>query len=240
MNASFENLRVLLFDVDGTLLTTIDRSRYRAQVAQALINIFGTAGKLLEISFSGKTDLHIVGEALEDTGITIEQIWEMFPKIESEFMAVIENLSKSGPVFRRCPAVEDLLIQLQNDSRYVISLLTGNIEKLAWEKLSQVSLQAYFNRSGAFGSDSEDRLQLPAIACQRISNLLGVESLLPEQFIIIGDTPRDIACARHFGAKVLAVATGNTKLEDLANAQPDLLFETLSDTDKVLSALAKL
>jgi phosphoglycolate phosphatase-like HAD superfamily hydrolase len=101
-------------------------------------------------------------------------------------------------------------------------------------------LQAYFNRSGAFGSDSEDRLQLPAIACQRISNLLGVESLLPEQFIIIGDTPRDIACARHFGAKVLAVATGNTKLEDLANAQPDLLFETLSDTDKVLSALAKL
>lgn len=240
MSASSENLRILLFDVDGTLLTTIDRSAYREQIAQALINIFGTTGKLLEISFSGKTDLHIVSEALEDEGITLEQVWEEFPKIESEFMAVIENLSKSGPIFRRCPAVEDLLVKLQSDSRYIISLLTGNIEKLAWKKLSHVGLHNYFQHPGAFGSDSADRLLLPAIASDRISKLLGVENILPEQFIIIGDTPRDIACARHFGAKVLAVATGNTKLEDLANAQPDLLFQTLSDTDKVLLALATL
>lgn len=240
LSASSKNLRILLFDIDGTLLSTINRELYRKNIAQALINIFGTAGKLLEISFSGKTDLQIVSEALENEGFSLAQVWENFSKIEAEFTNVIDVLSKSSPVFKPCPNVEELLIKLSLDSRYLISLLTGNIESLSWKKLSHVGLRNYFLAPGAFGSDNEDRMKLTAIAQKRIASFLSVESLLPNQFIIIGDTIRDIACARHFGAKVLAVATGVTKLEDLANAQPDLLFETLSDTNKVLSALASL
>jgi len=240
LNASSKNLRVLLFDIDGTLLSTINRTLYRAQIAQAIINIFGTAGNLLEISFSGKTDLQIINEALADEGVELTEIWEAFPKIELEFAKVIDTLSQSGEVFKRCPNVEELLIKLSIDSRYLISLLTGNIESLSWKKLSHVGLRDYFPNPGAFGSDHDNRIMLTSIASERITKFLGVESLSPDQFIIIGDTVRDIACARHFGAKVLAVATGTTKLEELANAQPDLLFETLSDTDKVLSALASL
>lgn len=240
LKASSKDLRILLFDIDGTLLSTINRSLYRIQVAQALINIFGTAGKLLEISFSGKTDLQIVSEALETENISLAQVWDNFLKIEAEFTNVIDTLSQEGPVFRRCPNVEELLARLKTEPRYLISLLTGNLESLSWKKLSHVGLQDYFLTLGAFGSDHDDRMKLTAIAQKRVTKFLGVENLSPDKFIIIGDTVRDIACARQFGAKVLAVATGVTKIEDLANAQPDLLFETLSDTDKVLSALASL
>jgi phosphoglycolate phosphatase len=240
LHASAKNLRVLLFDIDGTLLFTINRNAYRAQIAQAITNIFGTSGKLLEISFSGKTDLQIISEALVDEGVELTQVWEALPKIEVEFTKAMDVLGQTGAVFARCPNVEELLIKLSVDSRYLISLLTGNIESLSWKKLSQVGLRDYFPNPGAFGSDHDNRIMLTSIVSERIVKFLRVESLSPEQFIIIGDTVRDIACARHFGAKVLAVATGMTKLEDLANAQPDLLFETLSDTDKVLSALASL
>lgn len=240
MPLNSNNLRILLFDIDGTLLVTIQRSIYRAKVAEAVASIFGTAGKINEVSFSGKTDLHIISEALSDEGITLKEIWQALPEIEKQFVTIIETLSKTGPVFRSCPGLPTLLEKLQLDSRYLLSLLTGNIEILAKLKLHQVGLKDFFSYPGAFGSDHENRLFLPSIAANRIANFLGIFDLLPSQFIIIGDTPRDIACARHFGAKVVAVATGNFAVEELANAQPDLIFETLSDTDKVISALATL
>ncbi|MBL8195292.1 MAG: HAD family hydrolase [Blastocatellia bacterium] len=240
MSLNSHNLRILLFDIDGTLLFTIHRSIYRAKVAEAVANIFGTAGKISQVSFSGKTDLHIISEALSDEGITLKEIWEALPEIEKQFVSIIETLSKTSAVFRSCPGMPGLLEKLQLDPRYQLSLLTGNIESLAKLKLNQVGLEKYFSCPGAFGSDHEDRLFLPSIAANRVANFLGIFDLSPSQFIIIGDTPRDIACAHHFGAKVLAVATGNFSKEELANAQPDLLFETLSDTDKVISALATL
>jgi phosphoglycolate phosphatase-like HAD superfamily hydrolase len=240
LNASSKNLRILLFDIDGTLLSTVNRTLYRARVAQAVTNIFGTAGKLLEISFSGKTDIQIISEALENEGVSLKEVWDNFLKIEQEFTNVIDSLSQEGEVFKRCPNVEELLTKLKFDSNFVVSVLTGNLESLSWKKLSCVGLRDYFSSPGAFGSDHDNRLMLAPIAQKRLSKFLGVENLSPEQFIIIGDTVRDIACARHFGAKVLAVATGVTKIEDLANARPDFLFETLSDTDKVLQTLASL
>jgi phosphoglycolate phosphatase-like HAD superfamily hydrolase len=86
-------------------------------------------------------------------------------------------------------------------------LLTGNIEPAAHLKVESVGLAEFFTLPGAFGDESFDRRDLPAKAAQRINEHLGVR-LEPEQFIVIGDTPNDVACARHFGARVIAVATG--------------------------------
>src|SRR5204863_420640 len=111
--------------------------------------------------------------------------------------------------------------------RYLSALLTGNIEPAAYLKLEISGLSEFFRLPGAFGDDSFDRRDLPELAAQRINKHLGAD-LQPEQFIVIGDTPNDIACARHFGARVLAVATGRVhSAEELAACEPDALLPDL-------------
>jgi phosphoglycolate phosphatase-like HAD superfamily hydrolase len=211
---------------------------YREQIRTALIEIFGTAGSIDSVSFGGKTDLQILREALENEGITPDRIRAALPDIEKQFTGILQRMQVEGPVFDCCPGVELLLERLSCESRYLISLLTGNVELLAWAKLESAGLTRYFSYRGAFGSDEEDRLLLPAIAASRIAARLGADGLKPGQFVVIGDTPRDIACARHFGARVVAVASGGSTMEELALAEPDLLLGDLSDTEAVITALA--
>lgn len=240
MSASQQDLRVLLFDIDGTLVVPARRGVYREQVHAALVDIFGTAGRIDEVAFGGKTDLQILREALTDEGITPAEIRAELPRIAERFTAILSQMEPEGRVFNCCAGVEELLARLGGDTRYLLSLLTGNVEPLARAKLASVGLDNYFRYRGAFGSDEEDRCLLPAIASTRICASIGVESLRPEQFVVIGDTPRDIACARYFGARVVAVASGTTSYDELAAAAPDLLFADLRATDEVMAALAKL
>src|SRR5207244_4149210 len=109
------------------------------------------------------------------------------------------------------------------------ALLTGNVKPAAQLKIEITGLAEFFRLPGAFGDESFDRRDLPAIAAQRITEHLGLH-LGPDQFIIIGDTPNDIACARHFGARVVAVATGRIhSAEDLRKCEPDALIPDLLD-----------
>jgi phosphoglycolate phosphatase-like HAD superfamily hydrolase len=135
--------------------------------------------------------------------------------------------------------VRELLEALCSDSRFVPSLLTGNVERLAEAKLTVAGIWHYFKNRGAFGRDDEERDHLPAIAAERINSQLGY-ALSPEQFIIVGDTPRDVSCARHFGARVLAVASGSHSVEDLLSLSPDALLPDLSDTDSVVDLLYRM
>jgi phosphoglycolate phosphatase-like HAD superfamily hydrolase len=101
-------------------------------------------------------------------------------------------------------------------------------------------LTQYFSLPGAFGDDSHDRRDLPEIAATRISKSLNLR-LEPHQLIVIGDTPNDIACAKHFGARSVAVATGRSHSVDLLlSFGPDLVLESLEDTTAVLRALGEL
>ena len=107
-------------------------------------------------------------------------------------------------------------------------------------KLRLVGLGDFFRLPGAFGEDSHDRRDLPAVARERISRHLG-HDLGPDQLIVIGDTPNDIACARHFGARAVAVATGRGyTVSDLAAHAPDAVLPDLTDTDLFLRTLAAL
>src|SRR5262249_11948131 len=143
---------------------------------------------------------------------------------------------ETGEVYRLCPGIRELLDALSCDQRFVTSLLTGNVEKLAHAKLRVAGIGHYFQRRGAFGSDAEDRNHLPAIAADRICQDLGL-ALAPDRFVVVGDTPRDINCARHFGARVVAVASGQFVADDLAAHSPDAVLNDLSDTASVLRLL---
>jgi len=228
--------RILLFDVDGTLINAVRRREYRGLVRDKLQQIFGTCGRLDQVDFAGKTDLAIYHEALHCEGFTIDMVMEKVPAIEAGMAEVLAGMAASGAVFELCGGVRELLNALATDDRFITSLLTGNLAKLAEAKLRLAGIWEYFRCCGAFGDDHPERDQLPAIAAARFSQQLG-EQLAPDRFVIIGDTPRDISCARHFGARVLAVASGRHSVEDLESLGPDATLPALSDTNRVLEIL---
>ncbi|HKP84482.1 MAG TPA: HAD hydrolase-like protein [Blastocatellia bacterium] len=230
--------RVVLFDIDGTLIKAVRRPEYRGRMRGMLEDVFGTCGRISEVDFGGKTDLAIYREALECEGVTPAQIRERLPRMEAMMVALMEEMASTGEVFRLCAGVRELLDSLAGDSRFVTSLLTGNVERLAEAKLRVAGIYHYFQSRGAFGSDAEERDHLPAIAAGRINGHLGL-TIAPERFVIVGDTPRDISCARHFGARVVAVASGQHTFEQLEAHSPDALLADLGDTESVMKILAE-
>jgi phosphoglycolate phosphatase-like HAD superfamily hydrolase len=230
-----KDLRVLLWDIDGTLMRSHRRDAYKDYTVPVLENVFGTAGRLREMTVSGMTDLQIVVEALREEGFTPEQIRERVGDLRTHYMREMERATRDGAQgFHLLPGVREALEATDKHPRYLNSLLTGNIEPAAHLKMRIVGLSEFFQLPGAFGDDSHDRRDLPALAVERINRHLKL-NLTPEQFIVIGDTPNDILCARHGGMFAVAVGTGRMySREDLLAHSPDAFLPDLSDTELVL------
>jgi phosphoglycolate phosphatase-like HAD superfamily hydrolase len=129
---------------------------------------------------------------------------------------------------------------LHNHPRYRSALLTGNIAPMAQLKMELMGLDQFFTLPGAFGDESHIRRDLPARAADRIRKHLQLE-IPPEHFIVIGDTPNDIDCGRHFGARTVAVGTGRFySNEEILACEPDAVLADLSNTDLVIETLDKL
>jgi phosphoglycolate phosphatase-like HAD superfamily hydrolase len=236
-----ESLRILLWDIDGTLLRSARVGAFKDYTAPVLEGVFGTRGRLMEMTVSGMTDLQIVMEALRDEGFTHEQIRERIDELRTRYMMEMERVARSdSELFHLLPGARETLSMTAGHPRYRNALLTGNIEPAAHLKMQLVGLSDFFDLPGAFGDESHDRRDLPALAAARINAHLNLD-LQPAQFIVIGDTPNDIACARHFGAKAVAVATSRMyRPEDLLAHNPDALLPDLSDIDLTLRTLGEL
>lgn len=238
---SHSHLRILLWDIDGTLIRSARVGAFKDYTVPVLEGVFGTAGRLPEMSVSGMTDLQIVAEALRDEGFTREQIRERLADLKTRYMQELERAtSKDDRFFYLLPGAREVLAATSRHTRYHNALLTGNIEPAARLKMRLVGLDSFFDLPGAFGDESHDRRDLPELAAGRINAHLNLD-LKPEQFIVIGDTPNDIACARHFGARAVAVATGRMNpAASLLAYEPDALLPDLSDTELVLKTFDSL
>jgi phosphoglycolate phosphatase len=238
MNQSFSSLRVLLWDLDGTLVHGKRYGVFKDYTIPMLETVFGTAGSLHGMIVSGMTDLQIVEEALRGAGITREQISARKDELRRCYIEEMKRAVGNGAhIIEAMPGARDILSALDAHPRYRNALLTGNIEPAAHLKVEITGLAEFFKLPGAFGDESFDRRDLPAIAARRINEYLGA-SLEPEQFIVIGDTPNDIACARHFGARVVAVATGRIhSADDLRACEPDALLPDLLDMQLLIRTL---
>jgi phosphoglycolate phosphatase len=236
-----EDIRVLLWDIDGTLLSSKRQNLFMEYTVPTLQTVFGTAGRLSEVCVSGMTDLQIFADALSNEGITPEDIRKRVGDIRSCLMKEIQKVVDANEgLYHLLPGVREALEAIDKDPRYLSTLLTGNMEPSAYLKIHLVGISEFFRLPGAFGDESPNRRELPALAASRINNYLKAE-LKPSQFIVIGDTPKDIDCARHFGARVLAVGTGRLQtMENLMTYEPDALLKDLSDTKLVMETLAKL
>jgi phosphoglycolate phosphatase len=241
MKQPASSLRILLWDLDGTLVHGKRYGVFKDYTVPMLERVFGTAGSLRGMIVSGMTDLQIVEESLRDKGITRAHISARKEELLRCYMEEMKRETGNGnQIIEAMPGAREVLQRIEEHPRYLSALLTGNIEPAAHLKVEITGLAQFFRLPGAFGDDSFDRRDLPSLAAQRINEHLGA-NLQPEQFIVIGDTPNDIACARHFGARVLAVATGRVhSADELRSCKPDALLPDLLDAELVMEILASL
>lgn len=224
--------RLVLFDIDGTLIR--DDGAAREAYTAALAEVFGFESPLTGYDFSGKTDPQITFWVLGDAGFRRDEIEPLLPRFWRRYLeGLAERVSTDRVTL--LPGVGELLEALSADDRLLVALLTGNIEPGARLKLSPYSLHERFP-FGAFGSDHEDRRELPPIAVQRAHEFSG-HRFADQDVVIIGDSIWDVRCGVPHRATTIAVATGRTPAELLQAENPDHFFESLSLTDELLAAI---
>lgn len=227
-------MKLVLFDIDGTMLKS--EGVGRASMESALQNVFGSAGSS-EYRYDGKTDKQIVREVMQREGHGDDLIDERMDSVMEHYVGGLEQRIGSGSfTVRALAGIPELLDALEKREDVVLGLLTGNIREGARRKLAAAGVDFDRFRINAFGSDSEHRPELPAIARQRAKDSLDLD-LSGDQMYVIGDTPADIACGRELGARAIAVATGRYTVEDLRAHMPFAVFEDLSDTEKVMGSI---
>jgi phosphoglycolate phosphatase-like HAD superfamily hydrolase len=227
-------MRLVLFDIDGTILWS-DGAGRRA-MTEALTHVFGGAGPT-EYRYDGKTDPQIVRDLMRLAGHADETIDAGMAPLTAHYLAGLEReLASDGHHAHVLDGVFELLAALEARSDVVVGLLTGNLREGAGLKLRAVGIDPDRFRVTAFGSDHHHRPALPAVAQARARELLG-RDVPARDVVVIGDTPADIECACAVGAQSIAVATGRYSVEELASHSPTAVFESLADTAAVMRVI---
>jgi phosphoglycolate phosphatase-like HAD superfamily hydrolase len=216
-------VRLVLFDIDGTLVRT-GGAGMRA-FARACELEFQVRNGMEHLSFAGRTDPSILREFFTHNGI--DPCPANFTRFYDCYVFLLEQILQERPG-RVLPGVSKLLMELKSLSQPpLLGLLTGNILLGAQIKLRHYGLWERFE-TGAFGDDHEDRNEIAHTALERGRQLLR-PLLSGDEVVVIGDTPRDVACGRHIGARVLAVATGPHGVSELQTHRPTWVVENLEE-----------
>ncbi|HYO75488.1 MAG TPA: HAD family hydrolase, partial [Thermoanaerobaculia bacterium] len=224
-------MRLVLFDIDGTLLT--DRGASRGAFGEALRATYGYDGDLARYDFSGRTDPQIAHMVLGDAGFSREEVEARISELWKVYLAGLERNATPERV-QVMPGIRELVAALHERDDVVLALLTGNIEPGARLKLGGGNLNHYFP-FGAFGSDSADRTQLPPFAVRRASERVG-HHFRGRDVVIIGDSIYDVRCGVPYEATTIAVASGKTPAETLRAENPTFFFENAADFGAVMDA----
>jgi phosphoglycolate phosphatase len=221
---------LVLFDIDGTLLS----SQGAGTVAMdwAFHECFGIAGAFEGINMAGCTDPWIFRQAFERSAVG-GPFPEALEKFDAAYRRLLPGVLANAKVVLK-PGLPAVLETLANWPGMGLGLLTGNFEHGAWAKVRAAGIERFFE-TGAYGSDDEDRNKLVPHALRRFR--AKGRDFRVEMTVVIGDTPKDVACARAHGAKAVAVATGGHRLDDLKPCAPDLALPSLANPQPLLELL---
>ena len=227
--------RLILWDVDGTLVSCGPAGR---EALESGARLAAGLTALPHLPMGGKTDPQIVGEMLLGAGVAPADLDSLVSVALAEATRALAGwrgrMGREGQVH---PGIRRLLDELAGRDGVRQTLLTGNVAVNAAVKVGAFGLEGYFDLPiGAYGDDSAERELLVPIALNRVRELRG-ETYGPEQVWVIGDTPRDLACARAARVRCLLAGTGHDGFEAVRGLDADAVLENLADTGAVLGFL---
>jgi phosphoglycolate phosphatase-like HAD superfamily hydrolase len=212
-------MMLLLFDIDGTLLLRA-ADAHRDAIYEALRLVHGvTEPERRGMEVAGRTDADIARTLLVHAGVSADQIDARADDVRVAACAAYGKLCPDDLSACVAPGMPELLERLAARDDTLLALVTGNYEPIARLKLRRAGIGHFFaTGQGGFGSDHEDRAMLPAVARRRAGGDEDAEPWPRARTAVIGDTPRDIACARADGVRVAAIATGPFEPDELRGA----------------------
>ncbi len=221
-------MKLVLFDVDGILLKfgAVGRDYWKVIIKKH----FGIETNRHNIDMQGKTDRAILAELLVLEGIKDPESDKRFLIALNDIGNVVAEIIKDKKL-EKIPNVENFVKQLIQE-KHIVGLLTGNTREKARAKLENAGLWKYF-KAGGFGNRSQKRSDLVQIALEDVKEKTGVEFEKKDVFLI-GDTIRDIRCAKETGVKIVAVATGEQTVQYLEEEKPNYLFENFNNFEKLI------
>ncbi|MFQ5895914.1 MAG: HAD family hydrolase [Nitrospinota bacterium] len=224
--------RLILFDVDGTLIQS-GGAGHRS-LERAFLALFGVVGGMEDVSPQGRTDVSIVREMFQRRlarGPTVEELDAFFRL----YLEVLEEEVPRSPGYRVMPGVVPLLERLSGRPDVILGLGTGNIERGARLKLARADLNRFFS-FGGFGDEGVDRPEIIRRGIRRGWALLDGAPRRARPYVV-GDTGRDVGAGRAAGAVTVGVATGAESAEELARSRPDHLLADLADWESFSRAI---
>ncbi len=225
--------QLVLFDIDGTLVLTGGAGK--RGMTRAFEALFGVPDAFAAVSLAGRTDTSILTDALDLHSIPVTA--EDIAAFRSRYLEYLrEEVARTTVGKQVLPGILPLLEALTDSPDAFLGLLTGNYTEAAEVKLAHFDLWRYF-RCGAFGEDAHDRNHLVPIALDRARACGLPSAVASDDVVVVGDTPRDVACAQAHGARVVAVATGEFSADQLRDAGADSVFEDFFETELVLTAI---
>ena len=227
--------RLILWDIDGTLLSTGKVGRHALERGAA---IAAGLDDVPDVKMSGKTDQRILREIMQAAGLDDDRVDELLPRAMAVAIEVLadnrDRITSEGVVH---PGVGTLIDRLASTPGVRQSLVTGNLSPNARVKVAAMGLDAHIDfEAGAYGDDHHDRERLVPMALDRVQQLRG-ETYAADEVWVIGDTEHDLACARAAGVRCLLVGTNWDGPNAVAHLDPDHYALDLSDTDAVLNVL---
>jgi phosphoglycolate phosphatase-like HAD superfamily hydrolase len=225
--------KLILWDIDGTLLHTdgIASEEMRAAMRQ----VFGAVERRERTFYAGKTDWQIILDSF--AGLSSESVAEHMEQFCAAYASLLEE--RSEELWERGGTMPGVVAALQGLQQHPVAqtVLTGNVAPVARLKLDVFGLLPYLNPDiGGYGNDHRERAELVRIAAERAANHYG-HPFAPEHIVIVGDTPKDIACGRVHGVRTVIVATGAYSRAELLPHAPDVLLDDLRDTAAAVAAI---
>lgn len=229
------SLKLVLWDIDGTLVDTAGHGRHA--FGEAFAAVFGRDADLDAVRMAGRTDHAITMALLE--GSAIEGDGHLERVLEELALALEARRERIAAEGRAMPGAHDALEALAARPGVVQSLLTGNIEPNASVKLAAFGLESLLDLEiGGYGSDHGVRSELVRVAREKAAALRGVH-VEARDTVLIGDTPLDVEAARTAGARAVAVTSGPYGVAELERAGADAVLADLRDTNALLAALER-
>lgn len=218
-------MRLILFDIDGTLIRS--HGVGRQAFGDAVQSVLGLPDPFVDFCFGGLTDPIIVAHVLREGRVPVERHDEITAALYESYLQHLDVGLRTAAVFEVLPGVTEMLDHMRETGWHALAVGTGNIEAGARLKLGRAQLDHYFP-TGGFGSDASDRADVLAAGVRKARDHYGCDF---DDVWVVGDTTRDVQAGLRIGANVIGVTTGSTSGPELREAGSMVVCDTLEDPE---------